>query len=168
MQLGQPTPKFVTGVTALFAAFSRSRFLAIAVPHNLAAELSSPQIAEGHKSGSFPSAEWILGASEIANKQLNDLRRSLVKSAYISMSAAVVVVIALAVFGKVGPSLPADVGKLITAMGALSAGWASVLQLHPVQRTLREICIHEIAHKTAVWGALLNGVLLGAVGALWW
>ncbi len=168
MQLRQPTPKFVSGVAALFAAVSRSRFLEMAVSHNLAAELGSPQRAKDYQNGNFPSAEWIDGADVVATEQLTDLRKSLVKSAFISIVVAVVVVVALGFFGKVGPGLPADVGKLMTAAGAFSAGWASVLQLHPVQRTFRENFIHEVAHKTAVWGGLLAGVVLGALGTLWW
>jgi hypothetical protein len=168
MQLRQPTPKLVSGVAALFAAFSRSRFLGMAVSHNLAAELGSPQRAKDYQNGNFPSAEWIDGADVVATEQLTDLRKSLVKSAFISIVVAVVVVIALGFFGKVGPGFPADVGKLMTAAGAFSAWWASVLQFHPVERTIRKNCIHEVAHETAVWCALLVGVVLGALGALWW
>nr|WP_315493819.1 hypothetical protein [uncultured Rhodoferax sp.] len=168
MQLGQPTPKFASGVTALFFTFNSSRFLAIAVPHNFAAELGSPQRADAYKNGSFPPVEWIREADGVAKEQLNDLRRSLVKSAFISLVVALVVVIALGLFGKVGLGLPVDVGKLVAAIGTFSAGWASVLQLHPVQRTFRENFIHEVAHKAAVRAALLVGVVLGALGVLWW
>lgn len=163
-----PLPKLVSGLAALFAAVSSSHFLAVAKPHNLAAELGSTQMANAYRNGTFPSAKWLAEADSVAIRQLAELRQVLKKSAQITIGIAVVVAIALAFFGKIDPSLPIDSGKLVTAAGAFAASWASVLQFHPVTRTFRGNCLHEVAHDATVRTFFVCGVLLGAVGALWW
>lgn len=163
-----PTPKLVNGLVALFASASRSRFLAFAKPHNLAAELGSNQMAEAYRNGTFPATRWLAEADSVAMCQLTELRETIKKSTKLTLGIAVVVAIALASFGKVDPNLPFDSGKVVTAIGALAAGWASVLQFHPVPRTFRGNFLHEVAHDAAVRTFFVCGVLLGTVGALWW
>lgn len=162
-----PAPKLVSGLAALFAAANRSRFLAVAKPHNLAAVLGSTQMAEAYRNGTFPSEKWLSEADSFAVRQLMELRETLKRSTKITLGIAVVVAIALAFFGKIDPNLPIDSGKMVTAWGALTAGWASILQFHPVPRTYRGNCLHEVAHDAAVRTFFVCGVLLGAVGALW-
>lgn len=163
-----PMPKLVSGLAALFSAVSSSHFLAVATPHNLAAELGSTQMANAYDNGTFPSAKWLVEADSVALRQLAELRRVLKKSAQITIGIAAVVAIALFIFGKIDLSLPIDSGKLVTAAGVFAATWASVLQFHPVNRTFRGNFVHEVAHDAAVRAFFVCGALLGAVGALWW
>lgn len=163
-----PTPKLANGLAALFVAVNSSRFLAIAKPHNLAAELGSTQMAGAYRNGTFPAVKWLADADTVAMRQLRELRETLKKSTKITISIAAVVAIALAFSGKIDPNLPIDSGKMVTALGALAAGWASVLQFHPVPRTFRGNFIHEVAHDAAVRTFFISGLFLGTVGALWW
>lgn len=163
-----PEPKLVGGLAALAAAANEPRFLALALPHNLAAELGSPQIAAAYQDGTFPAVKWLADADSIASRQLADLRMVISKSTMVTSGIAAVVVMTLSVTGKIHPSLPVDIGKIVTAMGAITAGWASVLQFHPVTPTFRGNFLHEVAHITAVRVFFASGLALGALGALWW
>lgn len=162
-----PAPKLVNGLVALFAAVDSSRFLAVAKPHNLAAELGSAQMADAYRNGIFPAARWLDKADSDAMRQLTELRETLKKSTRMTVGIAALVAIALALYGKFDPNLPVDSGKMVAALGALAAGWASVLQFHPVPRTFRGNFIHEVAHDAAVRTFFIVGVFLGAVGTLW-
>lgn len=163
-----PEPKLVNGFSALMAAANKARFLAVARPHNLAAELGSTQMDTAYRNGTFPAAKWLSEADSVAMRQLTELREALKKSIQITFSIAVLVVVALALSGKIDPTLPVDAGKVVAAIGTLAAGWASVLQFHPVHQTYRGNFLHEVAHAAAVRTFFVFGVVLGAVGALWW
>lgn len=163
-----PKPVLVCGLSALMAAANKARFLVVARSHNLAAELGSPQMGAAYNNGTFPMAKWLSDVESVAMRQLMELRKALKKSTEITVAIVVVVAIALAISGKLDASLPIDGGKVLTAVGALAAGWASILQFHPVPQTFRGNFLHEVAHAAAVRTFFVCGVVLGAIGALWW
>jgi len=168
MYPGMPSPKHASGIAAAFSTLARGRFLALARTHNLAAELGSEQMANAFKDGTFPVARWQGEVELIASKQLKEVRSVLIRSFLVTLLIATLVLAALLATGKVGTSLPIDYGKLITAVGLGAAAWGTIIQLKPVEATFRRNYLHEVAQGFIMKALLSGGLLLGAIGALWW
>ncbi len=161
-------PKRASAIAALASVFNTQRHLALAIPHNLAAELESEQMAEAYRSGKFPPPSWLDEASTRALLDLKQLRRTLLNTSLIAVALAVIAAAIGAGAGKVHPALPLDYGKVTTSFAGTFAAWAALLQLSPVRRTFRGSMIHETVYALAVRLFAVAGIILAAVGALWW
>ena len=163
-----PPPQRATLLQALGAAFIDKLYLKLALPHNLAAELGSDQIAAAYRAGTWPSPEWPQRSQGEALADLSKLKRSIRISASIALSFAALGLLLAAAFGKVHPSLPADFGKIITSVGAMLLTWGAVLQLYPARGSWRATMLHEVAHAALVRMLIIAGSALAALGTLWW
>lgn len=168
MYPGLPLPKRASGVIAALATLNRGRFLAIARQHNLAAELGSDQMAKAFSEGTFPITRWQREFDVIAAKQLNEIRRVLFRSFAWTLLIAALALTVLIATGNVSTALPPDYGKSITAAGVGVATWGGLIQLRPVEPTFRGTYLHEVAQGFILKVLIGCGVLLSAVGALWW
>lgn len=168
MYPGLPSPKLASGFAAAIASLNRRRFLTLALTHNLAAELGSTQMAKGYADGTFPATRWQTEVESIAARQLSELRGVLARSFVKAVLIAVAALVVLAVVGKVGTTLPIDYGKVITAIGLGAAAWGTIIQVRPVEPTFRRNYLHEVAQGFVMNALIIGGLLLGAVGALWW
>lgn len=163
-----PSPAQASKVAALFSVLSKQRYLALAVPHNLAVELRSSQMADAYRNGTFPKAGWRSESEARALNGLVELREKLRASFFCAFGLALFA-LAVAVFmGKVHPSLPFDYGKVVSSAGGTLTAWAGLLQLSPVCQTYVGSTLHEVVYSTAIKTLALVGVLLAAIGALWW
>ncbi|MBB1076087.1 hypothetical protein HUU62_16900 [Rhodoferax sp. 4810] len=168
MYLGLPSPKLANGFAAAIASMNRRRFLTLAQTHNLAAELGSSQMAKAYADGTFSATRWLAEVEPTAARQLDELRSVLVRSLLKTVVIVVVALGALAAVGKVGTTLPIDHGKAITAIGLGAAAWGTIIQVRPVEPTFRRNYLHEVAQGFVMNALIIGGLLLGAVGALWW
>jgi hypothetical protein len=163
-----PNPKRAAATAALFSLLNTKRHLALAMPHNLAAELESSQTADNYRNGLFPRGTWHSETEAQALVDLAELRRTLLKTGVTAIALALAALAIVAATGKVHPSLPIDYGKVVTSVGGTSAAWAGLLQLSPIRKTFRGSMLHEVAYSAAVMHLGIVGVLLAAVGGLWW
>jgi len=168
MYPGLPSPKLASGFAAAIATLNRRRFVALAQTHNLAAELGSAQMAKAYADGTFPATRWQAEVDSIATRQLNEFRNVLARSFLKALLIAVASFGALAAVGKVGPTLPIDYGKVITAIGLGVAAWGTIIQVRSVEPTFRRNYLHEVAQGFVMNALIIGGLFLGAVGALWW
>lgn len=168
MHLSIPPPQRATSLQALGAAFIDTLYLKLALPHNLAVELGSDQIAAAYGAGTWPSSEWPQDSLAKAIADLSKLKRSIRVSALIALSLAVLGLLLAAAFGKVHPSLPVDFGKVIASVGATLLTWGAILQLHPARASVRATMLHEVAHAMLVRSLIIAGSALAAAGVLWW
>lgn len=163
-----PTPTKANTALALVSVLNCALHVRLAVSHNLASELESPQLAAAYKAGQYPSPSWTTETQNRAIGDLRALRQILMKSLLQAMAIACVFIGVTALLGKVSPSLPVDYGKTTSAIGAVLAAWAALLQLSPVRVTYRGSMLHERAYAAAVRVLAVLGVLLADVGSLWW
>jgi len=163
-----PTPKLANPVQAVLAIRSRARFLECAIPHNLAAELGSDQIAAAFQTGSWPPAEWRERTLHDAAIHFMQLRRDLLQSGLMAVLLLLLALAVAATLGKVHPTLPADYGKVITTIGASVAAWGTLLQFRGPSRTYRGNLLHETAHTSLVLLLVVAGIALAGLGSLWW
>lgn len=163
-----PVPKFASALKALWAAFSEQTYFSLVLSHDLAAELSSEQIAEAYHLGSWPAQDWAQQSLARARVDRTLLKRSLFMSGKLSGLLALLAILVAIIVGKVHPSLPADLGKLLAAVGAWMLAWAAFLPLYPVRLSFRSNLLHEVAHATLLKALLCVGTTFAAVGAMWW
>lgn len=168
MYPGLPSPRLASGFAAAIAILNQRRFLTLAQMHNLAAELGSTQMAKAYADGTFPATRWQAEVVSMATRQLNEFRGVLARSFLKALLIAVAAFGALAAVGKVGPALPIDYGKAITAIGLGAAAWGTSIQVHPVEPTFRRNYLHEVAQGFVMNALIIGGLFLSAVGALWW
>ena len=163
-----PLPKLAKPIHALLAVRSRARFVACAIPHNLAAQLGSSQIDSAYKAGAWPLAGWEETARMEAGNHHVQLRKELLRSGLTAVALSLLALIVAALFGKLDPSLPVDYGKLLTAFGSAVATWGAFFQLGAPSKTYRGNLLHEVAHTSIFALLLVFGIVLAAVGSLWW
>jgi hypothetical protein len=163
-----PTPQRASFVQVLGAAFSDRLYFKRVLGHNLAAELESEQIASAHSSGWWAATPGAERALMLARADLSKLRRSLRTSGLFALALAGIALVVAAALGKVHPSLPADYGKLVTSIGVAFGAWGAFLQFHPARVSWRGTLLHEVIHAVAVRVLAGGGVVLAALGALWW
>jgi hypothetical protein len=163
-----PAPKLASSLKALWAAFSEPTYLSLVLAHNLAAELGSEQIAAAYRSGTWPAPDWAQQSLERARVDRRLLKRSLIMSATLAGLLALLAVLAAIILGKVHPSLPADPGKSLAALGAGLLAWAAFLPLYPARPSFCTNLLHEVAHATLLKALLGVGTTFAAIGALWW
>ncbi|WP_334279921.1 hypothetical protein [Roseateles microcysteis] len=147
---------------------SRGRYLSLVLPHNLAAELQSEQLAQNFNAGTFPGPNWVSDTLTAAEGDFASLRGSIAKATTrtaILGLAALVIAIAL---GKVNPAFPADWGKIASAVGAFLAALGAFLQFSPPRETFKGNMLHEVTHSLLVRVFAALGIVLAAVGSLWW
>lgn len=162
------SPRYAGKLDALLCVLSRTRYERLVLPHNLAAELQSEQLARNFNAGTFPGPNWAADTLTVAESDLASLRGFFAKA---TTRAAVLGLVALAIafaLGKVNPSLPADFGKVASAAGALLAALGSFLQFSPPRETLKGNMLHEVAHSLLVRVFAAIGIVVAAVGGLWW
>lgn len=161
-------PTRARAIGALLSLLSSGRHVALAVPHNLACELVSEDLAEKHRTGAFPTAEHLEALRLNALTNFIAVRRSIVIS---SLLAALICGSALAVamaLGKVHSSLPPDYGKIVTWVGAFLGIWGAVLQFRPAEESFKGTMLHERLHGLVVRILVVSGAALAALGAIWW
>ena len=163
-----PVPKFASKLNALLAAFSEQTYLSLVLSHDMAAELGSEQIAKAYQSGSWPAQDWAEQSMARAKVDRTLLKRSVLMSAALAGFFAMLALLVAIIVGKVHPSLPADLGKFLAAIGAWLLAWAAFLSLYPARPSFRSNLLHEVAHVTLLKALLCAGTALAAVGALWW
>lgn len=168
MAVNVPNPKRAGAMAALFSLLNTERHLALAISHNLAAELESSQMADAYRNGLFPKATWHSETEARALLDLAELRRTLLNTGVRAIAIALAALAIVAATGKVHPSLPVDYGKVVAWVGGTCAAWAGLLQLSPIRQTFRRTMLHEVAHSAAATHLGFVGVLLAAVGGLWW
>lgn len=163
-----PAPKRASWFEALWAAFSERAYFSFVLPHDLAAELGSEQIASAHRSGQWPAASWAQETLERARLDRDKLKRSMFRSATLASLFVLLAVVVAAALGKVHPSLSVDPGKVSAGVGAWLLAWAAFLPLYPARPSYRTDLLHEVAHLTLIKALLVLGTSLAALGALWW
>ncbi|WP_412480931.1 hypothetical protein [Azonexus sp. IMCC34839] len=168
MSNAAPNPKRASAICAMLSVLSTKHHIALAIPHNLATELQSGQIAEAYKAGAFPQPTWQQETEALARADLVKLRRTLLTTLMVAIALLAFALAIAASAGKVHPALEPDYGKVITWIGGGFAAWAGLLQLSPVRPTFRGSMLHEVAYGTTVRVLALLGILLAGVGALWW
>ncbi len=162
------SPRYAGRLDALLCVLSLARYERLVLPHNLAGELQSEQLAQSFKAGTFPRANWAADTLTAAKSDLASLRGSFAKA---TTRAAILGLVALAIafaLGKVNPTLPADFGKVASAAGALLAAVGAFLQFSPPRETFNGNTLHEVAHSLLVRVFAALGIVLAAVGGLWW
>ena len=163
-----PTPKRVSLLQALWAAFSKTAYFSLVLPHNLAAELGSEQIASAYQSDAWPAANWSQATLEQSRTDLLKLKRSMYLSAKLASLLLVLAVVVATILGKVHPSLSLDLGKVCAGVGAWLLAWAAFLPLYPVRGSFRTDLLHEVAYGALIKALLVVGTSFAALGALWW
>jgi hypothetical protein len=163
-----PTPRLTTPAQAVLAILSRERHLEHAIPHNLAAELGSTQIAAAFQIGSWPPPGWREQTLRDATDRFLRLRNDILWSGLAASGLLLLALAVAALFGKLYPSLPLDYGKLVTAIGATVAAWGTFLQLSAPNRTYRGNLLHEVTHTSVVVLLVAAGIAMAGIGSLWW
>jgi hypothetical protein len=168
MSYAGPHPVRASAISAMLSVLSTKNHIVLAVPHNLATELQSEQIAEAHKAGLFPKPNWQAESEALARLDLTRLRTTLLTTLLVAVALLAFALAIAAGAGKVHPGFEPDYGKVVTWVGGMFAAWAGLLQLSPVRQTYRGSMLHEVAYGAAVRVFAVLGILLAGVGALWW
>ena len=168
MNQSLPPAKFANSVQALLSIRSRRAHLDHAISHNLAAELTSPQMAEGFRHGRWPPPGWQAQATADATERFLRLRKDIVYCALAALFVLVLAVIVAASFGRIDTALPVDQGKVVSSFGATVAAWGALLQLRTPARTYRGNFLHETTHASLVLALVVTGTALAAIVTLWW
>lgn len=163
-----PVPKRASSLQAVWAAFREDAYFSLVLPHNLAAELGSEQIAAAYRSSAWPAANWREVTLEQARTDRVKLKRSMYLSARFASLVVMLAVIVAAMMGKVHPSLSPDLGKVCAGVGAWLLTWAAFLPLYPVRGSFRTDLLHEVAYGALIRALLIVGSAFAALGALWW
>lgn len=168
MNATPPNPQSAGALRSLLSLFSVAGHLQLALPHNLAAELESEQMASAYRAGTFPPLNWTAETSRQSEERLHQLRRSLLLSGTVAAALSAAALVVAAAFGKVHPSLPVDYGRCVSSLGGGLAAWGALLQLQPPPQTFRGTLLHEKLHGLLVRVLVMAGLALAALGALWW
>ena len=148
----------------LFTAFNR--YLDLAVAHSLAVNLEANDFATKFARGECPKPGWEAEVRTIAATRGRQAREALWKSLAITALFIGLGVAAAAVAGRVHPSLAWDVAKVLSAVGAGLAGWATLFQLGGFIRTWSGRGLHEVVRPILFQAIFLPGLALATVGQL--
>jgi hypothetical protein len=163
-----PQPEKANAFFVIASVFNAALHVRLALPHNLAAELESSQIATEYQSGLYPPVSWEADTRAQVAARLKTLRWALFKSFLLALLSLWIFIGLAVLFGKVNPTQPPDYGKVTTTIGITTAAWAGFLQLSPIERTFRGTFLHETAYDLAFKVLTVLGVLLAGLGGLWW
>ena len=147
--------------------FDRERYLRLAAEHEIAISLRSADYRASYERGEYPKPGWESEAIGRARSHLQGLSRGLRQSFALTLAFAALGAVVTFAFGKVHPSLPFAVAKVLSLLGALLAAWATLFELGGYVHTFDGEALHELLHPALFKAMFLPGVAIAAAGQLW-
>jgi hypothetical protein len=148
--------------------FRREKYLDMAVSHGMAINLESDDLRQLFDDGKYPRAGWETEARASADAHANELRAGLRSALITTIAFAFAGLLVAAFLGKVHPSLPWDWGKVLSVVGGLLAGSATLFELGGYTETHSSEALHEKLRPIFFRSAFLPGLVFATAGQLWW
>ena len=150
-----------------FLAFNRRRFVRVAVEHNLAVELESPDFRDAYVAGTYPLKAREVVLEELLSRSTDQLCRSILSSFVAVLVVSLLALLAASLSGVVAPSLPLAVGKVASSFGGFLAGWATLFALGTPLRTIKEKTLPELVHPKVFSLLFVLGLFFAFLGQIW-
>jgi hypothetical protein len=148
--------------------FSYERYLDLAVSHGMAINLKANDLRRAYDEGRFPKPGWEVEARVGADNHAKELKVGMRSAFTTTVAFAVAGLVLAAILGKVHPDLPVDWGKVMSVLGGLLAGWATLFELGGYAETFSGEALHETLRPVFFRSAFLPGLVLATAGQLWW
>jgi hypothetical protein len=152
---------------AILVIFQLESYVELAVAHELAVNLKSPDKALSYKRGEYPPARWESEAKLRVQQHAAQLRSGLLASFALTLVFLAIGLLLGIAMGKISFSLPIAGDKWLSTVGSFLAGWATLHELGGYSKTIKGEYLHEIIHPVFFKTIFLLGLAIASLGQIW-